>query len=174
MEAYCNEGGTPSTTVNSNGRSPRPVTKRDYDKLSQQNHLLNTMDTLHESKINVLRGTQEQRAMALMTKNENTLEKLADDCRAEREEIEACHQGEEIRLANMFTGKKCRMIMRWKLQEEIERKKLEKDSGLMYGPLPPLTFPELPIVTSDGVVVETPTRTVEVTPAVQPVSVEAS
>jgi hypothetical protein len=104
-------------------------------------------------------------------KNENALEKLVDDCRMEKAEIEARHQSERGRLVNIFAGKKCRMIMRWKLQE-IERKKLEKDPGKTYGPLPSLIFPELATATSEGDDgVETPVVAVNVTPALQPVSI---
>jgi hypothetical protein len=154
MEAYCNEADRPnansplpSSRKNhlSAGPSTRKVTKSDYDSLSQQYHLIATMDTLHESKINVLRGTQEQRTMALMIKNENALSNLFDDCRVEKVEVEKRQQGEEGRLVSIFVGKKCRMCMRWRLGEEIERKKLEKETGLLFGPLPGLTFPELPL-----------------------------
>ena len=88
MEAYCN-GGRESTEPrylpDEKNYPARRVTEEDYRKLVEQYHLRNGMDTLHKSRINVLREQQAQQANRITMRQDGELEGLSK--RHERETL---------------------------------------------------------------------------------------
>lgn len=84
MEAYCQNPTPPPTPVDPTSGRPsiditlpeRKVTDRDYHNLAQQYRERDAMDTLHTSKINVLRGKQKRAVENLMRKKELGIENL--------------------------------------------------------------------------------------------------
>lgn len=130
MQAYCN----PRSTVQ--GMPDRVVTKNDYRQLEQQYHIRNGMDNLHASRINVLREKQGKQTERIMAKQEAELEALESEFEHQNDELDINFEEEEQNLQQEFAERKKRLIRRWDLAELIERRKLELEKGVQYGPLP--------------------------------------
>jgi hypothetical protein len=147
MEAYCQNPTPPPTPVDPNSRRPsldvippeRKVTERDYHNLAQQYRERDAMDTLHASKINVLRGKQKKAVENLVCKKERELEKLEREQEKERELVDNDFAGQEENLRSALGAKRSRLEVRWQTQALIERTKMERLTGLKYGPLPEVT-----------------------------------
>ena len=130
MQAYCN----PRSTVQ--GMPGRVVTKNDYRQLEQQYHIRNGMDNLHASRINVLREKQGKQTERIMAKQEAELEALESEFERRNDELDVTFEEEERNLQQEFAERKKRLIARWNLAELIERRKLELEKGVQFGPLP--------------------------------------
>ena len=135
MQAYCN------TQSSVEGMPRRVVTKKDYHHLEQQYHIRNGMDNLHQARINVLREKQGKQLERIMAKQEAQLVALADDYRKQMIGLEASFRVEESQLQNEFAARKKRLLDRWALSEAIERRKLENETGDLYGSLPEVHWP---------------------------------
>ena len=110
--------------------------KNDYRQLEQQYHIRNGMDNLHASRINVLREKQGKQTERIMAKQEAELEALESDFEHQNDELDINFEEEEQNLQQEFAERKKRLIRRWDLAELIERRKLELEKGVQYGPLP--------------------------------------
>ena len=128
MEAYCSKG------------SKRKITEQDRKMLLQQYQVRNTMDNLHEARINVLREKQAKQLERILAKQEAELEKVSQDMDKLLAEQETTVDEQEITQG--FADRRRRLISRWELMEAIERQKLENETGVAYGPLPPITWPQ--------------------------------
>ena len=136
MEAYCN----PKSKVD--GMPNRVVTRRDYHQLTQQYHAHNGMDNLHAARINVLREKQAKQLERISAKQDLELDALAADLEAENAALDAKLQSDAESLQTEFSDRKRRLVARWFLAEAIERRKLENETGQIYGPLPALEWPD--------------------------------
>lgn len=149
MEAYCHHSQTPprspeseQSQLNSTDELPtRKVTDKDFNQLAQQYRLRDSMDNLHASKIKVLRERQARVHQNSVTKMEKDLANLIEEQGKELEYSEKTFEQEEHALASALEDRKGRLQRRWKLKEEIERKKLEIESGVSLGPLHEVDFP---------------------------------
>ena len=131
MEAYCNSKSGPV-----DGMPQRVVTDKDFRALAQQYHLRNGMDNLHEARINVLREKQAKQMERIVVKQEAEVEALADELVNEiRDLVENHFVREEADLRRQFGERKNRLVGRWMLAEAIERRKLENETGQVFGPL---------------------------------------
>lgn len=136
MEAYCN----PKSKVD--GMPNRVVTRKNYHQLTQQYHVSNGMDNLHAARINVLREKQAKQLERVSAKQDFELETLAADLQLEMANLELKYKAEEEGLQTEFAERKKRLIARWLLAEAIERRKLENETGEVYGPLPAVEWPD--------------------------------
>ncbi|KAI4210134.1 MAG: hypothetical protein LQ351_006966 [Letrouitia transgressa] len=136
MQAFCN----PRSTVD--GMPDRVITKQHYRQLEQQYHLRNGMDNLHKSRINVLREKQGKQLERIYAKQENELHELEDELSRRHAELDASFELEERLLRREFAERKKRLINRWNLAEAIERRKLENETGDMYGRLSDVVWEE--------------------------------
>ena len=136
MEAYCNGRHT------MDGMPRRTVTEDDYRKLVQQYHLRSGMDNLHEARINVLREKQAKQLERIAAKQEVVFRGALEAMGKELQEHETELDIEERDLAQEFAERRKRLISRWKLAEAIERRRLEDDTGELYGPLPAIPWPD--------------------------------
>ncbi|CAF9928696.1 MAG: hypothetical protein GOMPHAMPRED_005210 [Gomphillus americanus] len=147
MEAYCRgirSDGKPEGIDNHAEYPARKVTEEDYRKLVEQYHLRNGMETLHQSRINVLREQQAQQANRISVRQDAELEALSKRHEHESAKLktEADHTTKE--LQQEYTNKKSRMIWRWQVKEAIERRRLELERGQVFGELPDILWPEEP------------------------------
>ncbi len=94
------------------------------------------MDTLHASKINVLRGKQKKAVENLMRKKERELERLEAGQEKELAGIDQDFATQEANLRLALGVKRARIEARWRIQALIERTKMERITGLKYAPLP--------------------------------------
>lgn len=144
MEAYVQNPTPPPTPQNSTSSRNseeqsmpgRKVTDRDYHNLAQQYRERDSMETLHRSKIEVLRGKQNKALENFITRKEKELSNLKlEHAKAiiEAGELEA--QDEEA-LTDAFSVKRRRLEDRWRLQASIERARMEKMTGSKFAPLP--------------------------------------
>ncbi|MCJ1354953.1 MAG: hypothetical protein MMC33_004943 [Icmadophila ericetorum] len=134
MEAYCSKS------------SGRKVTDQDRKMLFQQYQVRNTMDNLHKARINVLREKQAKQLERILGKQEVELEKVSQDMNdLFAKQVTTV---DEVNIRQEFVERRKRLISRWELMEAIERQKLENETGLVYGPLPLITWPQ--DLTSDG------------------------
>ncbi|KAK6365357.1 hypothetical protein LTS17_011329 [Exophiala oligosperma] len=155
MEAYCHTSTPPPDSVSpGSGRSSidsslpeRKVTDKDYHNLAQQYRERDVMDTLHSSKINVLRGRQKKAVENLIAKKEAELEKMEQDQAKELQTIDQDFTSQEVQLRLALGVKRTRLENRWKTQALIERTKMEKATGLPYAPLPDIIAVEGPKTT---------------------------
>lgn len=145
MEAYCHGTTYPLPAESHSDGSPveaqrpaRKVTDRDFHNLATQYRERDAMNSLHRSKIEVLRGRQEkiyqnfvarkeQEAVDLVKLNQKKYAGYCDKCAAEESIMEMA-----------FGEKKVRTQERWKLREQLERRKLEKITWQTPEPLPKL------------------------------------
>jgi predicted DNA binding CopG/RHH family protein len=144
MEAYCQNPTPPPTPVGPTTGRPsldailpeRKVTDRDYHNLAQQYREREAMDTLHASKINVLRGKQKKAVENLVLKKEREIEKMEREQEEALEIVDRDFGQQEHNLRSALGAKRTRLEMRWRTQALIERAKMERLTGLKYGPLP--------------------------------------
>ena len=151
MEAYCQHPTPPPTPVDSSSsttsspasidhhqQSPpqqplpsRKVTEKDYHSLAAQYRERDAMDSLHSSKINVLRGKQKKAVETFTSKREHEVLLME---RAHDKEVDAMDdvvaKREEGVLAT-FGAKRARLETRWKLQALIERGRMEEQRRMV-------------------------------------------
>jgi hypothetical protein len=144
MEAYCQNPTPPPTPVDPTTGRPsldtilpeRKVTDRDYHNLAQQYRVRDAMDTLHTSKINVLRGKQKKAVENLVLKKEREIEKMEREQEKALEAVDRDFGQREEHLRLAIRAKRIRLEQRWRTQALIERAKMERLTGMKYGPLP--------------------------------------
>lgn len=136
MEAYCDGLGR-----NANG-PPRVVTERDLRELGQQYNVRDDLDRLHQSKINVMRDKQAKQMEQLLQRQEEEEEKLAAKQDTELDTLDEACVTEENKFLRVFKERKERMLKRWEIIEEVERKGLEKASNLRFAPMAPPDWPD--------------------------------
>jgi len=155
MEAYCHNPTPPPEIISpASGRSStdssfpeRRVTDKDYHNLAQQYRERDAMDTLHTSKINVLRGRQKKAVEKLMAKKEGELKKLELEQEKQLQAVDQAFGAQEADLRLALEAKRIRLETRSKTQALIERTKMEKATGLTYAPLPDVMAIEDPNAT---------------------------
>ncbi|EXJ64394.1 hypothetical protein A1O7_00730 [Cladophialophora yegresii CBS 114405] len=143
MEAYCQNPTPPATPVDLlGGRSStdsvlpeRKVTERDYHNLAQQYRERDIMDTLHSSKINVLRGKQKKAVERFLEKKEKELELMEREQKKELALIDRDFTGQETDLQLALDTKRARLESRWRTQALVARTKAETATGLKHAPL---------------------------------------
>jgi len=144
MEAYCRNPTPPPTPIDAVVGRPstdsslpeRKVTDKDYHSLAQQYRERDAMDTLHTSKINVLRGKQKKAVENLMNRKEREINKLEQELLKELDATEKEFSNQQSTVVLTLRKKKARLEARWKTQALIERTRVERATGLQYAPLP--------------------------------------
>ncbi|KAL1988659.1 hypothetical protein VTN96DRAFT_8359 [Rasamsonia emersonii] len=154
MEGYLNTPSPPQSpsSGSDSGHDPvqptRKITRRQREQLTQEYLDRDSMDRLHEARLKVLRDRQERQLQETISRLEKELESLIEKNSEALAELEREHQREEQAVLQAFDVKKAKLRRRWNLEEAILRKKLEMRDGLLYGPLPALSFsstdPEIP------------------------------
>jgi hypothetical protein len=144
MEAYVQSPTPPPTPENSTlsrnlderNLPERKVTDRDYHNLAQQYRERDAMETLHRSKIEVLRGKQNKALEAFVAKKDRELLLLkAEHAKAVKATDETQAQEEEG-TNDDFNERRRRIEARWRLQSSVERTKIERITGLRHADLP--------------------------------------
>ncbi|KAI4171259.1 MAG: hypothetical protein LQ348_006960 [Seirophora lacunosa] len=130
MQAYCN----PRSVVK--GMPNRVVTKQHYQQLEQQYHERSVIDNLHASRINVLREKQGKQLERIMGKQEAEVQEMELQLAHKMQQLQISLRTDEQILEHEFSERRKRLTSRWSLAEAIERKKIEKESGDSYAPLP--------------------------------------
>ncbi|APA15767.1 hypothetical protein sscle_15g105370 [Sclerotinia sclerotiorum 1980 UF-70] len=138
MEAYCNGLGRSSGGDN----IQRIVTEKDLRELGQQYNIRDDLGRLHQSRINVMRDKQAKQMENLIHRQEEELENLVLKQNQELEALEEVHSREEEGIISLFIERKSRLIWRWNLMEEVERKKLTNIAGVQFAPMPPIPWPQ--------------------------------
>lgn len=93
------------------------------------------MDTLHASKINVLRGKQKKALENFIQKKEREMDKLERDQNKELALIDREFTSQETDFRLALDKKRTRLESRWRTQALIGRTKMERSTGLTYAPL---------------------------------------
>ena len=114
----------------------RKVTDRDYHNLAQQYRERDAMETLHRSKIEVLRGKQNKALETFVAKKDRDLLVLKAEHAKAVKATDETHAQEEERMNDEFSEKRRRIEVRWRLQSSVERMKIERITGLKYAELP--------------------------------------
>ena len=114
----------------------RKVTDRDYHNLAQQYRERDAMETLHRSKIEVLRGKQNKALEIFAAKKDQELLHLKADHAKAIKGIDETHAQEEEGMIDIFNERRGRLEARWRLQSGVESMKLEQITGLKYAELP--------------------------------------
>lgn len=144
MEAYCRNPTPPPNPVDALLGRPstdsslpeRKVTDKDYHSLAQQYRERDAMDTLHMSKINVLRGKQKKAVENLMNKKDREIHMLEQELQQELSAVEQESSNRQASVALTLGQKRARLEARWRTQAQTERIKVEKATGLPYASLP--------------------------------------
>lgn len=144
MEAYVQNPTPPPTpeagnsTISSDEQNlpERKVTDRDYHNLAQQYRERDAMETLHRSKIEVLRGKQEKALEAFIAKKDRELLLLKAEHAKAVKTTDDVQAQEEERMNDEFSERRRRIERRWRLQACVERTKIERITGLKYADLP--------------------------------------
>ncbi|KAI4228505.1 MAG: hypothetical protein LQ349_006541 [Xanthoria aureola] len=134
MQAYC----SPRSAVE--GMPNRIVTQQNYRQLDQQYLVLNGMENLHASRINVLREKQAKQLERIIAKQELEVEQADKELATTMQKLETTCELEMQMLAEEFAERRKRLVARWSLAEAILRKRLEKDTGEAYGALPSILW----------------------------------
>lgn len=135
MEAYCN---SPICIADMPART---VTDKDFRELAQQYHVRDTMQSLHDSRINVLREKQAKHVERVIAKQDEELAKSASQMNAELAALdsELDHTLAEEQVS--VVERKFRLGRRWSIAEAVARKRLEIETGEHFAPLPPIVWP---------------------------------
>lgn len=136
MEAYCN------SPMLIQGMPVRKVTDKDFLGLAQQYHVRDSIKSLHDSRINVLRERQAKQVESVLARQKGELADLNEQCRFELVGLEWTFNQTtaEDRLA--AEDRKRRLARRWTLAEAIARRRLEVETGEEYAPLTPIAWDE--------------------------------
>ena len=155
MEAYCQHLTPPPTPVDRETTSSpvsvdqqqqqlpsRKVTEKDYHSLAAQYRERDAMDSLHSSKINVLRGKQKKAVETFTFKREHEVELME---RQHDKEVELMDEDvlkrEEV-VRTTFSARRAKLESRWKLQALIERNRQERLTGGEHVALPDVVAAE--------------------------------
>jgi rubrerythrin len=144
MEAYVQTPSPPPTpnTITSTRNSDelnlpeRRVTDKDYHYLAQQYRERDSMETLHRSKIEVLRGKQSKALETFAAKKNREMLLLKSEHAKAIKTTEEAQAREEESMNEEFNEKGRRLEARWRLQSQVERTKIERTTGLRYADLP--------------------------------------
>ncbi|KAI1489622.1 hypothetical protein F5X96DRAFT_679627 [Biscogniauxia mediterranea] len=146
MEAYCDGLGQKP-----NAEMPtRVVTERDLRELGQQYNLEKNMKQLHQAKINVMRDRQAKDLEDLLDRQEAEMNKLVEKNAKEIEILESGFADEDEALTTTFNKRKATREKCWKLEMEIMQKELEKDKGVRYAPMAPVSWSQAKRTPDDG------------------------
>ncbi|KAI1960374.1 hypothetical protein LOZ58_004097 [Ophidiomyces ophidiicola] len=121
----------------------REYGKEYRDRLKQRQHELATIDSLHESKIKVLRDKQAKQYEEILKKSEHALDLLRAVNASELSKLESCYLEEKDAAITWLETKRTRLKSRWLLEESIIRKRLELNTQESYAALPELVFAEI-------------------------------
>ena len=143
MEAYVQNPTPPPTpqASRSSGDSDeqtlpeRRVTDKDYHNLSNCYRERDAMETLHSSKIEVLRGKQNKALEAFMAKKDLEVAAMELEHAKALKDLDELAFHDEEALNDAFAEKRAKLENRWRLQASIEHAKMERCTGLKYGPL---------------------------------------
>lgn len=136
MEAYCDGLGRSAT-----GTVPaRVVTERDLRELGQQYNIRDDLERLHQSKVNVMRDKQAKQMEQLMHRQDEEMAQLGQKQDEELEVLDTASANEEEAFVRLFEERKRRLTQRWIISEEVLLKKLEREKGVRFAPLPPITW----------------------------------
>lgn len=138
MEAYCNGLGRGSGIH----ETQRIVTEKDLRELGQQYNIRDDLGRLHQSRINVMRDKQAKQMENLIVRQAEELRNLTIKQNQELEALEESHSREEEGIISLFIERKSRLIWRWNLTLEVERKQLTDKTGVHFAPMPPITWPQ--------------------------------
>jgi hypothetical protein len=144
MEAYVQnptppptpEAGNSTVSADEQNLPERKVTDRDYHNLAQQYRERDAMETLHRSKIEVLRGKQEKALEAFIAKKDRELLLLKAEHAQAVKTTDDMQAQEEERMNDEFSERRRRIERRWRLQACVERTKIERITGLKYADVP--------------------------------------
>ncbi|KAK2751431.1 hypothetical protein FQN55_000705 [Onygenales sp. PD_40] len=146
MEGYFNTPSPFSPTddakASPQAQHQRQFTQKERNHLQQKYRERDQMDTLHASRIKVLRDIQERKYLEVMSKLEkNASETAQANGKSFQDLVGRCN--DETTAVNMwFIDRQQHLLARWMLEEAIVRKNLETDTGISYAPLPLLSFLE--------------------------------
>ncbi len=91
------------------------------------------MESLHRSKIDVLRGRQEKQYSNYITKKEKEIDQLESEQGAEIVKLDMDYTvNEEQALRAAFSERKTRLERRWRLECAIEKAKQERNTGMRF------------------------------------------
>lgn len=154
MGGYFNTRNPSSSpgSIPENASQPRQYTEQQKAQLAQEYHYHRSMDQLHESKIKVLRERQERRLFEAGERMDNELDDLIDKHTESFAELQKQHQQEEASIMHALDANKTRLRHRWNLEEAMQRRKLELQHEVPFGPLPPLTFSDSHYETRDSAI----------------------
>lgn len=137
MEAYCDGLGR-----SAHGTNPaRVVTERDLRELGQQYNLRDDLERIHQSRINVMREKQGKQMEEMLERQDEEITKLGVKQDEDLDAQEELFGREEQRFVELFKGRRERVLWRWKLVEEVTRKRLEKEMGVRFLPLKEVEWP---------------------------------
>ena len=146
MEAYCQNPTPPPTPDKTSDQRQsidvqlpeRKVTERDYHNLAQQYRERDVIDSLHASRINVLRGKQKKAIESFIRNRERDIDALERQHEQEIDSLDRDAVREEEALKLTFATKRNRLESRWRLQNLVATTKIERATGQKYAPLPDL------------------------------------
>lgn len=147
MEAYCQTPSLPNSPMqpihtlrasedSMNSLPERHITQQHYENLAQVYHMRDNMDSLHASKINVLRGKQKKALQNLISKQERESDRMERDHQKELDSTDLEYGKQMTEIRQEFELKRTKLEARWKLQALIERTKKETSTGMKYEGLP--------------------------------------
>ncbi|MCJ1362015.1 hypothetical protein MMC16_001117 [Acarospora aff. strigata] len=134
MEAYCNS----PTAIE--GMPTRTVTDKDFRGLAQQYHVRDSMESLHDSRINVLREKQAKQLECVFARQGEELANLTEQRHSELAEIESTFNQRVAEDNLAFDDKRRKFARRWSLAEAISRRRLEIETGEKHAPLVPISW----------------------------------
>ncbi|RMD44699.1 hypothetical protein DV735_g274, partial [Chaetothyriales sp. CBS 134920] len=142
MEAYCRSQMLPAATAGpatDGGRPERRVTQKNYHNLAQQYRERDSMDNLHASKVNVLRGKQNKTVENLIRRGRQEIDKIKKGHDRELEAIDKAYVSQKDRLDLILAAKRARLETRWRMKALIIRTQADQRTGLKHSALPDVT-----------------------------------
>lgn len=141
MEGYFK---TPSLSAAASKRNSQPTsrqfTQKEKDALQQKYKERDSIDTLHAARIKVLRDRQERKYQEAVRRMERHSEETAQANRKHLQDLDEHCEDERAAAQSWLHQKKKKLKLKWTLEENILRKRLELQTGESYATLPPILF----------------------------------
>lgn len=118
----------------------REISTSAIQMLNQQRRLKKQLPQLHLGRINVLREQQALKLEKLREKQATEWDVLMVEKEEAEDELRAKREAEQATLQAEFDKRKERMEWRWKVAEEMERKRLQEERGVMYADMKRVTW----------------------------------
>jgi hypothetical protein len=132
-------GGPNGSDLRKPSFPPRSAGPADFNHLAEQYREQKNLVQVNVARINVLRGQQQKRLDALVERKDREMEALEEAQRKDLASIDEEFDDKEKTLSSIFDDKRKVLELYWWQYAHYELEKQQRNTGLNFQPLPPVT-----------------------------------